>query len=273
MPQNLLSIHGVSGLICAVGEGGRVLHWRGNDCYAPEEVLAPTKADLTGVWVESERSAWAVGSRGTVLRWDGENWREVRLVGRDRELHAVWGSGDGSVWVGGDGVLLRYRGDNGRAAESLRADAEVVSVWGSDPDDVFFLCAGRRVLHWNGLGCAEMELPGRACDEFYSVAGRTLDEAVWVGGVEGALYHCDGQDWSWHDSMTDDVISGMCCTGPEDLWVVTGGGQLRHWDGMFWNAAAFSPGGYLSSVCAVDGHIWAAGRGGTVIHHRPLGVR
>ena len=52
MPRNLLAIHGVKGLICAVGEGGKILTWKGGS-YEPVAAEFPTKADLTGVWVES----------------------------------------------------------------------------------------------------------------------------------------------------------------------------------------------------------------------------
>ena len=45
MPQNLLAIHGVLGLICAVGEGGRILMFKG-DIYEPFEPGSPTKATL-----------------------------------------------------------------------------------------------------------------------------------------------------------------------------------------------------------------------------------
>jgi thiamine pyrophosphokinase len=45
MPQNLLAIHGVIGLVVCVGEGGRILHFAG-DIYQPVEVKSPTKARL-----------------------------------------------------------------------------------------------------------------------------------------------------------------------------------------------------------------------------------
>ena len=43
MPQNLLAIHGVLGLVCAVGEGGKILMFNG-DLYRPREVESPTTA-------------------------------------------------------------------------------------------------------------------------------------------------------------------------------------------------------------------------------------
>ena len=83
MPQNLLAIHGVLGLICAVGEGGRILMFRG-DIYEPFEPGSPTKATLRGVWVQSPDLAWAVGDGGTVLRWNGREWHHVTVAAEVR---------------------------------------------------------------------------------------------------------------------------------------------------------------------------------------------
>lgn len=71
MPQNLLAINGVIGLVCAVGEGGRIEMFKGN-LHRPLEVRSPTVYDLRAVYVESPWRAWVVGDGGTVLRWDGE---------------------------------------------------------------------------------------------------------------------------------------------------------------------------------------------------------
>jgi hypothetical protein len=114
-----------------------------------------------------------------------------------------------------------------------------------------------------------MDLPGEGDDEFYAVGGLSQTESVWVCGTGGALYGCDGDRWIEHDSGTEDTLSGICCTGPEDRWVTTSNGQLRHWDGHEWDVAAFSPSGYLSGVCSVDGEVWAVGKDGAVIRHRP----
>ena len=65
MPQHLLAVHGVIGLVCAVGEGGRITMFRG-DLYSAQEVQSPTGYTLRSVYVESPWRAWAVGDAGPV---------------------------------------------------------------------------------------------------------------------------------------------------------------------------------------------------------------
>lgn len=263
------AISGVTGLVIAVGEGGRILQWTG-DRYEPREVTSPTTCDLSAVWIESPESAWAVGDAGTVLRWDGhaQVWLPVALASRRQELHTVWGYPEGGIWIGGRRCLIQYQPGNG-GSTLTHTELTVVSVWGSGPDDIWFLCSGRTVLHWNGTSCQIMELPGEDDDEFYAIAGSAPDEDIWIAGLSGLLLRGDWEGWNVVDSGTEATLSGVCALGPDEVWTTTNAGQLRRWNGSRWSVEAFSAFGYLSGLCHVDGVIWAVGAGGVVLQHLP----
>src|SRR5262245_35064054 len=112
MPDHLLAVHGVIGLVCAVGERGRILMFRG-DIYRAEEVPVLTPHDLRGVFVESPWSAWACGEAGTVLRWDGTRWSPQALATRLDALNCIWGHPSDGVWIAGRQFLFNYHRQHG----------------------------------------------------------------------------------------------------------------------------------------------------------------
>ena len=263
----LQAISGVVGLVVAVGEKGKILHFHG-DIYSPLEVPSPTTCDLHAVWVESPHSAWAVGDAGTVLRWDGQVWLPVALASRKRELSTIWGCPQDGIWIGGRHTLIQYEPGSG-GSTLTHTDCNVIAIWGSGPDDIWYLAAGRQVVHWNGTMPTIMELPGEDDDEFYAISGSASDEDISIGGLSGLLARGDGEGWHVLCSGTEATISGVCAVGPDEVWVVTGDGQLRRWNGVRWSVEAFSAFGYLSGLCYVDGVIWACGAGGVVLQHQP----
>lgn len=69
-----------------------------------------TANQLNGTWGTSGSDVWAVGSKGTVLRFDGSAWRALPAPGpASEDLNAVWGSG-GRIWaVGSTGHVYEYK--------------------------------------------------------------------------------------------------------------------------------------------------------------------
>src|SRR5438045_196235 len=129
MPQNLLAIHGVPGLICAVGEGGRILMLK-RSIYSATETCNPTKATLRGVYVESPTRAWAVGDEGTLLRWDGTAWYPVTLAGKHESLRSIWGCPGEGIWVGGTKTLFNNPADGGGGGTMIVTDFAIRNIWG-----------------------------------------------------------------------------------------------------------------------------------------------
>src|SRR6202022_992334 len=107
-----------------------------------------TRATLRGVWVQTPMSAWAVGDDGVVIHWNGHEWTRVTLAGHDH-LTCIWGHPAEGMWIGASRNLLYY-GPDGRNTILVQSGAEIRAIWGTGPKDVWFLGAGRTVMHWPG---------------------------------------------------------------------------------------------------------------------------
>ena len=264
MPDHLLAVHGVLGLVCAVGEKGRITMFKG-DLYHPVEAEIVTTHDLRAVFVESPWSAWACGDAGTVLRWDGARWWPQATGTRLDALNAIWGHPADGLWFGGRRHMFNRHPTYGSSLYD--ADAEIRAIWGRGPDDLWFLCAGRLALHWNGEGAERHELPGDDDEEWTAVAG-TPEGDTFIVGLSGFMLWTNGQRWEEIATDTTDLITGAVCTAGL-LYVVTEGGQVREWNGRRWRTVAFSAFGPIHGLCVVDGVLWACGARGVVIQHRP----
>ena len=267
MPPNYRSLHGVDGLIVAVGEGGRIMHVA-DPTAGPALQPSSTVSDLKSVWVESPSSAWAVGAHGTILRWNGRTWGPVQLAGKHQDLAAVWGVPGDGVWIGGSDYLMHYR--PGRHAGSLITTATaVIAIWGSSPSDVWFLCQERLLLHWDGERSRSFSLPGDPDEEWTAIAGSIPAAPVYIVGLSGFLMCFDRETWHELDSGTPDILTAALAPNPHELYVTTAGGQLRHFDGFRWHTVACSPFGALHGLALIEGVIWAAGARGALFQHRP----
>ena len=115
--HTLFTVHGNSSVSVAVGgarEDGRLLV---NDGGGWTDATPDGTPHVIGVNM-TEREGYAVGIRGSVAHWDGEQWRRVETgIALSEAYHTVWVDPDGGVWaVGGrvvepplvDGVMV-YR--------------------------------------------------------------------------------------------------------------------------------------------------------------------
>src|SRR5215472_11387522 len=93
---------------------------------------------LPSVFGFSRTNAWAVGSHGTILHWNGTAWSCVAAP-TQRFLNAVWGSAPDDLWaVGGDasaGIILHGDGTSWSIAST--PTFTLSGVWGSGPRDVW----------------------------------------------------------------------------------------------------------------------------------------
>lgn len=172
------------------------------------------------------------------------------------------------LWCGGRSFMFNYHSAHGSTLYD--SDAEIRAIWGRDPDDLWYVCAGRLALHWTGEKVERIELPGDDDEEWTAIAGNDAgnDAGTFITGPEGFMLHFDGRRWEEIATDTTELITGAVCTGPL-LYVCTDGGMVREYDGRGWRTVAFSAFGPLHSICYTDGVLWACGARGVVIQHRP----
>jgi hypothetical protein len=98
-----------TGLSFAVGQNGVILR---SATGAAPWTLVPTGTieALTGVWGASASLAFAVGTGGIVLRWNGTNWSQMTSP-TTATLLEVWGRSATEVYITGvDGTVYRWDG-------------------------------------------------------------------------------------------------------------------------------------------------------------------
>lgn len=101
--------------IWAVGELGTIRRMA-NGAARWEIIDSPTTENLHAVWGSRADDVWAVGDAGTILHWDGIEWKPSAAafaLGKKPDLRGVWGSAADDVWIVGDTVALHYTGPKG----------------------------------------------------------------------------------------------------------------------------------------------------------------
>lgn len=102
---------------------------------------------LNAVTGTSDSDLWAVGEQGSMLHFDGAEWKIHTMPGAPATLFDVWGSGPQDYWaVGNDGAVAHYRGGQWARVE-VDHPQNLRSVWGFGPDDVWIVGEHGVVLH------------------------------------------------------------------------------------------------------------------------------
>ena len=103
----------------------------------------PQGNSLTGIWGLDANNVWAVGTKGTIVNWNGSTW-SMPSSGTTEMLLGVWGSDANNVWaVGGGGTILKWDGSAWNPQNSSTT-ADLTGVWGVDSDNVWAVGRGSR---------------------------------------------------------------------------------------------------------------------------------
>lgn len=209
------------------------LHW------ARERGQLAGGNDVNGVWGTSATNVFAVGDRGTILRWTGTRWSGMASP-QTAHIGAVWGLNATEVYaVGYGGFVLRY---DGNRWETLRArvpagNEYLFGIWGTSPSDLW-------------------------------AVGLRLDEDS--GDRFKLLLHYDGATWQEVPTGTNPAgrYEGVWGTGPNDVYVAgqvypdAGApyGAVLHYDGSAWTeVAATGANGTVIAVWGTGSDVFAVG--------------
>lgn len=150
-------VFGVDGATDAVTEwtetgGLRRTRVLGGDPALPPEVTGESRT-LTAVWARGDAEAYAVGTRGAVVRYDGRAWMRdtaagalLRRGGERRSMLNAVGGGPGEVWVAGYTAARLWNGAWTAVPlpdTTLLASAAVVNAGGALVAGTRFVPGGR----------------------------------------------------------------------------------------------------------------------------------
>ena len=156
-----------------------------------------TEWTATSIWQSPGGEVWATTAAqwndhasplGTIIRRDGERWREVWTT--PQPLLQIAGHGD-RVWAAGlDGALVSCKGDRCEPVAS-RTDDDFIALWAMNGE----LWAGGQhgtLLAWNGLTWLR-RAPGSPDRRLRAIWGRSRIDLF--AAEQNGLLHGDGIRW------------------------------------------------------------------------------
>ncbi len=224
---------------------------------------------LTAVWGSGANDVWAVGSGGSILRYDGAGWATIPSEATETLL-AVWGSGPNDVWIGGSTATL-FHGPGPSPSQPAWTDAAPFTRERLIPGRIFAL--------W-GTTAADLRVGGerfvKAIDEFGNViVGNHLRRSNDAWDV------LEGFDGKYPEA----TIRSIWGSSPEDVWISLDNspafepwarGTLLHGtapaagEPLVWQAVDSQSSMMLESLWGSSaGDVWAVGSSGTVRRFTP----
>jgi hypothetical protein len=208
-----------------------------------------TSERLLGVRCRGDE-AFAVGTRGTILRWDGHAWT-TESSGTNEDLYAVDCTPDvviavgGNLHIGGNSLVLHRR-----------------DGWMAEPSGMqhILLAVAHGGLGWFAAGYNGGMIRGgigswdRVDVVHYSHVFALLveDERVLAAGLAGTVIEFDGAAWRPHDARTSAHLRGLAAfPNREVLAVGLSGTVLRH-DGRCWRRMDSPTQSHLEAVWIAD---------------------
>ena len=229
--------------------------------------------DLTGISGVSSNDIFVVGTRGTVLHFDGARWSEQKS-GTSRNLTAVWAPSSENVFaVGFDGTILHFDGRSW-LRQTSGTTRTLSAIWGDSPSNAFAVGRSGTILRYDGRSWRAERSGSR--QDLLAVWGSS-DSDVYAGGARGTLLHFDGSSWSRVEVGLEPErerywqVNAIGGTSPTDVYAagwrgpvdadVDRTGVFIHYDGRTWESV---PGGeteLVSSLWAVSPtDVFLAGR-------------
>jgi hypothetical protein len=220
----------------------------------------PQGNQLSGTWSAASNDVWAVGSAGTIMRWNGTAWSSV-WSGSTQDLTAVWGTSASDVWaVGAAGTILHWTGFAWASLPSGTTN-RLDAVWGSSATDAWAVGVAGTILRWNGTAWASVP-SGITAGRLKGVWGSSATD-VWAVGDDGGgfslILHFDGTTWTTRPGGGF-YLNGIWGSAANDVWVVDRVGSTSRWNGTAWLAIPSAVGSELLSVWGTAANdVWAVG--------------
>lgn len=245
--------------------------------WCPVETGVDSKYTLTAVWGASNEDIWAVGSGGTVVRWDGAAWNVAKSATLNTLL-GVWGSGPKDVWAVGSGAAIVHSTD-GTSFAPVPFEGERPSALSRMSIEQVFDQSLRlhTVLGWSA---SEVRLAG-APFRLTETGGSCVSEDGCVRG-EFSYWRKTTSDgsarWQWLTNpkeVSRFTARGMWGASSNDVWLV-GRDGIRQAEGVTLHETGTGAGRTFVSVDSQTslplnaiwgssaGDVWAVGALGTI---------
>ena len=239
-------------------------------------VKVANNADLNSVGMVSSTDGWAVGSEGTIVRWDGTRWNNVGSP-TSANLRAVDMLSSNEVYAVAfvtaipiNESVIRWDGASWKNVTTPQSYLKSMDMISST--DGWAVGYGGLTIRWDGVNWTRIESPTNTPLESISVISATDTWAVGSNKYDSGIFHWNGTGWGIVESpeiVGTRTLWSVDMVSSSDGWAVGDSGIIIRWDGVAWkNVTGPIPvGKHLFSVNMVnstDG--WAVGSDGVIIH-------
>jgi hypothetical protein len=227
--------------------------------------------------------AFAVGMRGTIRRWNGQEWT-AENSGTDENLYAVAITSataidiasasasvsecrpgatvavGGNLHIGGDSLIL-HRGDHGWLAEPSGMQHILLTV---AHGGLGWFAGGYNggIIRGEPGSWSRMEVVHYS--HVFAVA--VTDSRAFAAGLTGTVIEFDGESWHSHDTPTKVHLRGLASTPAGGLVAVGLSGTILRYDGRRWRAEESPTTNHLEAIwVASDDEAYAVGYAGTFL--------
>ncbi|NOZ28470.1 MAG: PKD domain-containing protein [Chloroflexi bacterium] len=242
-------------------------------------------SDFRAIWGTSPSDIYVVGSRYTILHYDGTSWSRVGPNNLSYYLYDVWGSASNDVYVLGEyGEVYHYNGSTWSNFQLTQAGSSLglsraYSIWGTGPDNIFIVGGNDsgtastegRIFHYDGSTWSlQFVVSSLGYLWFNHVWGLSPTE-VYALTNTGEIYRYDGTLWQPMSSPTTSALFGMWGTSSSNLYIVGESGRAYHYDGSSWSPLTLPLNRSTDYIYGIWGtsatDIYAVGDSGSIVHY------
>lgn len=221
-----------------------------------ERISSGTSRDLMSVHGIDVQHVWAAGASGTLLSYDGFNWKTNHSP-TDRDLNAVFAASKDQTWAMGSLGIVLHAADGSSWFQdgTFPHSNDLLGIWGSGPNDVWGVGARGLVVRHSGAGWQQSYTPtgidivalwGLGANNIYAVA-------------PGDVFWFNGDSWRRvYNSVTE--FTGVWASSSEGVWVVGRDGSIRHYNGTTWKVDHREQGVELVATWGRDQTVYAVGK-------------
>lgn len=189
---------------------GFIGHFNGTNWteYRSEYFLArgDTVYPLYAVWGSSPDDVWAVGDKGTIIHWDGSEWKKVQSP-VNLLLYDIWGASASDIYairfsLSQNSQLIHFDGNIWTEITDQLPSGQrnFASLWFDKGGTGYIV--GNNVLYYNGVVFNRIEINQ---DKFLlKVRGRNSTD-VFTVGQKGRIHHFNGVDWTTYPELFDET--------------------------------------------------------------------
>ena len=224
----------------------------------------PQGNNLRGVWRQAKDSVFAVGDHGTIMYYNGTQWRAM-TSNTTLDLYDVWGTGLKDVHVVGEnGATLHFDGHTWTQSKAPTTYT-LFGICGYSKSEAYAVGEAGSIFHYDGKQWKlKTALGGKA---LYDVWCGSSPKAIYAVGDDATVIRGDGLKWDVLVTPIKETLFGVHGSGPKDVRVVGQNGAYFRFDGKAWKDETSPKWSYDFNAVHVDsaGAVIIAAAGGRIV--------